>query len=401
MVGQSPGPGSKAKSIFRLIRKQKKVSKQDLLDQCEMPVSTLTRVLEELTAQGWIRETGLGESTGGRRPILYEVNPDYGYVLGMEISRLNAKLVLYDLQTNKLAECGWPMTAEATPQYVLQRAVQEIESMLAERQISLAAVLGLGIGAVGPLDRQRGMILHPRYFQAPGWENVDISRQLSEGLGIPVFLDNGANTAIRGEYWADPAREFKHLLYVHGGMGLRSAMMLDGKVVYGAVDMEGAVGQMIIQTDGRPHRESGGNYGSLESYTAIYALEQEAASRLKQGRDSLLRSLAGSPEKVSFAHLVQALHKQDALTIEIFTQAATYFGIGLANLLNILHPEKVILGGPLITAHDLFFQISTRVAVQKAYYYPEYQVIFSRGRLGEDAIASGAAVMAIDSLTEE
>ncbi|GIP31537.1 ROK family protein [Paenibacillus sp. J2TS4] len=401
MNGSSSGMGNKAKSIFRLIRKQQKVSKQHLLEQCEIPVSTLTRILEELTAQGWIRETGLGESTGGRRPILYEVNPEYGYLFGLEISRLYARLVLCDLQTNKLAERSWSMTREATPQYVMDRAANEVESLLREGNISLSAVLGLGIGAVGPVDRERGMILQPRHFLAPGWENVEICRLLHEKLGIPVVLDNGANTAIRGEYWADSAKEFKHLLYIHGGMGLRSAVMSAGKVVYGAVDMEGAVGQMIIQTDGRPHRESGGNYGSLESYTAIHALEKEASAKLKQGRDSLLLALAGSPEQVSFAHLVRALQQQDPMTVEIFAQAATYFGIGLANLLNILHPEKVILGGPLITAHDLFFQTSTRVAVQKAYYYPEYQVIFSRGMLGEDAIALGAAIMIIDSLTEE
>jgi predicted NBD/HSP70 family sugar kinase len=85
--------------------------------------------------------------------------------------------------------------------------------------------------------------------------------------------------------------------------------------------------------------------------------------------------------------------------VEIVTEAATYFGIGLANLLNILHPEKVILGGPLLAGSDLFFQTATGVAVRRSYHYPTYQVVFSKGSLGEEALAIGAAVMAMGCLT--
>lgn len=131
-------------------------------------------------------------------------------------------------------------------------------------------------------------------------------------------------------------------------------MMSNGKVVYGAVDMEGSIGQMIIQTDG-PRLGKRGNYGALETFASIHALEQQAQSRLKQGRESSLRRLESDPEAIGFTHLAQALQEQDPLTVEIFTQSATYFGIGLSNLLNILHPEKVILGGSLVSSHPSFF----------------------------------------------
>ncbi len=156
---------------------------------------------------------------------------------------------------------------------------------------------------------------------------------------------------------------------------------------------------MIIQTDG-PRLNASGNYGSLESFASVHALEQAAVSRLKQGRESALRSITGAPEKITFTDLTAALKQNDPLTVELFTQSAAYFGIGLANLLNILHPEKVILGGPLINAHPLFFRVSTKVAIQNTYYYPIYQVVFSQGRLGEEALVTGAAVMVINKLTE-
>jgi predicted NBD/HSP70 family sugar kinase len=164
--------------------------------------------------------------------------------------------------------------------------------------------------------------------------------------------------------------------------------------------MEGAVGQMIIQTDGLPYRESRGNYGCLETYASIYALEQAVQSRLKQGRSCILNEWGYKPDKVTFSALVRALKVNDPLIVELFNQAATYFGIGLANLLNTLHPEKVVLGGALVTSHDLFFNVATKVAIKNTYYYPTYQVVFSKGKLGEDALATGAAVIVLNQLTE-
>src|SRR5690625_86309 len=105
------------------------------------------------------------------------------------------------------------------------------------------------------------------------------------------------------------------------------------------------------------------------------------------------------PEQIRFSHLIKALEAEDVLVTEVVTQAATYFGIGLANLLNVLHPQKVILGGPVMLSHPLFFQVATQVALEKTYYYPDYQVVFSRGRLGDEALAIGAASLILNRLT--
>ncbi|SDD26424.1 Sugar kinase of the NBD/HSP70 family, may contain an N-terminal HTH domain [Paenibacillus sp. UNCCL117] len=390
--------GRKAKDIYEHIRKHGVVSKIDLLDRSGLTGSTLTRTLEELTAQGLIAEAGFGESTGGRRPILYTINSDYAYVFGLDISRMHSKLMLFDLQMNRLESKRWIMNERMTPQKLLGEIAAEAEDMLARRHLDRSRVLGLGIGAVGPLDRTTGALLDPLHFPAPGWNQVALTDYMEERLGFPCMLDNGANAALIAESWSVRERDYRHLLYVHVGVGIRSAMMTGGQLVYGAVDMEGSLGQMIIQTDG-PRLWGQGNFGALESYVSIHALEQQAQARLKQGRESLLLRLAPEPESVQFSHLQQALQENDPLTVELFTQAATYFGIGLANLLNILHPEKVILGGALISSHTGFFHTATRTAIQRAYYYPKYQVVFSLGSLGEDALATGAALMVINRMT--
>ncbi|WP_166242730.1 ROK family protein [Paenibacillus turpanensis] len=390
----------KMKDLYELIRRQDTVSKQELLERSGLKGGTLTRLLEEMAGQGLIVEVGFGESTGGRRPILYRTNPGYGYVFGLEISRIHTRLILFDMQLEKKDHKTWLMGENMTPGVFVEEVSAEMERMLQRHGLPVTLVLGMGIGAVGPLDREAGVIVDPLYFPAKGWRDVPICAMFEQRFRFPVQLDNGANTAILGEYWADRPHEYKHLLYVHGGVGLRSAMMTGGKVVYGAVDMEGAVGQMIIQADGVAPRQEEGNFGALESYASIYAIEQHVQAILKTGRPSLILELAGHPERAVFGHVVEAARLQDRLAVEVLTQAAVFFGIGLANLLNVLHPEKVILGGPLITSHDLVFQTATQVAIRKTYYFPQYQVVFSRGKLGDDALAAGAGVMMLNRLTE-
>lgn len=392
--------GRKAKEVYESIRRRGVISKMDLKDSSGLTVSTLTRLLDELSEQGLIVEVGLGESTGGRRPILYRTNPDFAYVLGLDISRTRSTLVLCDLHVNKLEAHAWPMDDSMTPERLVQEMACVVPDMLSRRGIRPERVLGLGIGAVGPLDRFRGQILDPQNFPSPGWKDVDICRMISEQLGFHTSLDNGANTAILGEYWADPEHQVEHVLYIHAGVGIRSAMIAGGQLVYGAVDMEGSAGQMIIQSDGTSPRHPSGNYGSWESYASTYAVERQVRSALKIGRTSSVVKYAGSVERIKYPHIERALKDGDPLVTELIRQAACYFGIGLANLLNILHPQKVILGGPLLSGNDLFYKQAIEVALAKTYYASTYQVSFEMSRLGDEAVAIGAAANVIKQLTE-
>lgn len=389
----------KAKELFQEIRRKHEIGKNDLLAVSGLTVSTLTRVLEELAFAGLISESGLGISTGGRRPILYQVRADYGYAFGLDISRVTSRLILLDLAGTKLDSKEWRMGENNTPEVLMQLVASQVEEWMDKHSIAFEQIIGMGVGAVGPLNRETGVIEEPEWFAAPGWSHVPAVQMLEDRLGFPVMLDNGANTALIAESWANRTKDFRHMLYVHGGTGLRLGMMTDNKLIHGAVDMEGSFGQMIIQADGLPFRTPQGNFGALDTYASVYAIEREVNSRLRTGRSSALLQIVQPGEPARFPDIMQALKLMDPMVTEIVTQAATYFGIGLANLLNILNPEKVILGGPLMTDSSLFFYTATQTAIRKTYHYPKYQVIFSKGTYGEEAIAIGAAQLMLSQLT--
>lgn len=383
---------SPRKTIYSYIAERGVASKVDILEQFPMASSTLTRLLEELVSDGAILASRLGTSSGGRRPILYETNPGFGYFFGLEISRFHSSLGFFDVRMNPMSFTRWRMDESMTPERLVEHVSNNMRAILQDHRIEPRQVVGVGIGAVGPLDRERGTLLQPLYFPAKGWASVQICKLVEEATGFRARLENGANAALMGEHWAMRQGGSQHMLYVHAGVGLRSAMMSYGRIIHGSVDMEGAVGQMIIQTDG-PRLQDAGNYGALEAFVSVQALERRAQSQAKMGGDAWKKLFPFPPERIRYEDLLQPLREEHPLIAELFGQSATYFGVGLANMINMLHPETIILGGTLINSHEKFYRTAIEIARTHIYYSSDYEPVFSKGELREDAVATGAALM--------
>ncbi|WP_123043879.1 ROK family protein [Cohnella candidum] len=393
-----PNIPSMKKLVYNRIAEYGPLSKAELLSAFQITSSTLTRMLEDMVSEKLIQAASLGTSSGGRRPILYRINPDYGYIFGLEISRFSSTLGLFDMALNPKSSIRWRMDETMTPEWLVDHAARHMKSILKDHGIDSSRVMGIGIGAVGPLDRDNGIILDPLHFPASGWRNVAICRLFEEETGWKTRLENGANAALLGEIWSMRDQGAQHALYIHAGVSLRSAIMSHGRIVHGSVDTEGSVGQMIIQTDG-PRLSASGNYGALEAFASIRALEKKAQSQAQAGRnlEPVLRGL--TPDRIDFSALLQALESEDPFTRELFDQSAVYFGVGLANLINTFHPEIVILGGPLISRNALYFDRAIEIAKKNIFYFPKYEPLFSKGSLKEDAVITGSALEVWQSLS--
>ncbi|MBP2000083.1 putative NBD/HSP70 family sugar kinase [Paenibacillus shirakamiensis] len=383
-------PSSK-KIVYSHIADKITITKAELLANTGLTSTTLTRLLDEMMEEGLIQIAELGPSRGGRRPILYKINADYRYIFGIEISRIHSSIGLFDMQLNAKSFIQWRMDEAMTPTRFLKYALQQMRLFLRDHHISHEQVMGVGIGAVGPLDRDSGMILDPVYFSASGWSNVPICALLSDETGWVTAIENGANAALLGEQWVLRNELIQHALYLHAGVSLRSAMMSHGRIIHGTVDMEGAIGQMIIQTDGSRLNHTG-NYGSLEAYASIESLEKQARTQAKMGRFPFAHQLEVAPERINFEFLRQAQKSGDPFAQELFKQSATYLGVGVANIINMFHPDQIILGGALINSSPLYYDTVIEVALKNTYYHPKYQPHFSKGQLKEAAVATGAAL---------
>jgi predicted NBD/HSP70 family sugar kinase len=382
------------KRIYRLIQKYGPISKSTLIERTGLKQSTCARLIEELLQAGLIIESGFGESSGGRKPLMYQIQPDHFYVIGVDISRTHTKVLLMDLNLTVKEEAKLLMDQQSTPDVTIRFIENQIENMLERQQIDISRILGIGIGAVGPLDREHGMIINPLHFPAFGWENVPVCRMLAETFHTTVLLDNGANTAVLGEYRNGLWREVDSLVYNLTGIGFRCGVLTRGQVVRGPVDMEGAFGHVVVDVHGR--KCTCGAYGCLETYATILAIREEVIRYLKRGKPSLLNDRVLDAEQVDFQDICWAVKENDPLCCDVIVDAAYHYGIGLSNMIYLIHPEMIILGGALVTEMDLFYRVATETALKRVKLYPGYEVKFGRGSLGENAVAVGAGCMVLD-----
>ncbi|KGT72796.1 hypothetical protein MA20_48210, partial [Bradyrhizobium japonicum] len=270
-----------------------------------------------------------------------------------------------------------------------------IRQWLEAYSVTLDQLLGIGIGSVGPLDRQLGMILEPAAFPAPGWKHVPIVQLLKEKLGVPVTLENGANTAVLAEYIA-AGRRPDNMLYCINAAGLRCGVMNNGRLMLNQTGDINSFGHMIIDAGGRLC--DCGNRGCLNRYISIPAIIDEASRRLNAGASSLLlRDWHGDPVKISLDSIIQAYLAVDSLAREILLESAAYFGIGIANMVNLVHPQHVILGGRLVYDAPGYYEKAVEMAQKYIYHNLKAKVSIGQGLLQANAAVIGAAMMVFHS----
>ena len=231
------------------------------------------------------------------------------------------------------------------------------------RELPGTTVLGIGVGAPGPLDRRQGVVLLTPNL---GWVNMPLRARLAEGLHLTAALDNDANCAILGECWVGAARGSKYVMGMTIGTGIGGGIVVDGTLYHGASDCAGEIGHMTIDLDGR--RCGCGNYGCLEAYASGPAIALRAIEKVQAGAESMLASLVdGDLARVTAQTVYEAAQQGDTLAHEVVRETAHYLGAGLANLLNIFNPDRVVIVGGVTQAVDRLFEPLRREVTRRAF----------------------------------
>ncbi len=225
-----------------------------------------------------------------------------------------------------------------------------------------AAILGLGVGAPGPLDTARGVVLLTPNL---GWVDMPLRDRLAEALGLDAVLDNDANCAVLGECWVGAARGARHAIGMTIGTGIGGGLVLDGRLHHGASDCAGEIGHMTIDMDGR--RCGCGNYGCLEAYASGPAIAMRAIEEIRIGTASRLPEIAGGVEAITAQTVFEGAKAGDEVALEVVRDTAHYLGAGIANLLNIFNPDLVVIAGGVTQAGDLLFEPLRREVVRRAF----------------------------------
>jgi glucokinase len=252
-----------------------------------------------------------------------------------------------------------PTRPEEGPDAVLHRLGALGREVIAEVTDDGGEVIGVGVGAPGPLDTTTGVV-----FLTPnlGWVDLPLRQRLADALDRPTTLDNDANCAVLGEWWQGAARGARHAIGLTIGTGVGGGVIVDGRLYHGASDCAGEFGHTTLDPEGRKCKC--GNYGCLEAYASGPAIALRTMEALQSGAESRVLEFAGGTlDGLTAQAVYQAAHAEDPLALEVVRDTARYLGAGVANLINIFNPEVVVIcGGVTLAGERLFGPLRQEVA---------------------------------------
>lgn len=251
------------------------------------------------------------------------------------------------------------------PDYALDRLEGETRNVLARNNLSVSHVGSIGISCGGPLDSARGLILSPPNL--PGWNAIPITSRFHSVFGVPVYLQNDANACALAEWKWGAGRGTKHMIFLTFGTGMGAGLILNGQLYSGACDLAGEVGHMRLAEEGPCGY---GKHGSFEGFCSGGGLANLARRSVReawaQGRQTTLCADEQGLARVTALHIATAARQGDPVALEVMNVCARYLGRGLAILVDVLNPERIVVGSIFQRQQDLLWPMTERVLNEEA-----------------------------------
>jgi glucokinase len=312
--------------------------------------------------------------------------------IGIDLGGTKISTALVDAAGKIIARDYRETQAAKGQKVVIKRMVDAAHQVIGEAGIALGQVTAVGVGSPGPIDSRTGVVTAPPNL--PGWKNVPLKQLIEEALGIATFLENDANAAALGEHRFGAGRGVQNMIYVTASTGIGGGLILDGQLYSGATGAAGEIGHMTVLPWG-PYCGCG-NRGCLEALASGTAIAREGRELVRRGVPTLIAELAeGDPERATAKLIAEAADKGDIAAQDILSEAMTYLGVGMANLVNLFNPELIVIGGGLTNMGEGLFGPVRRAIEQRAFPAAVRAVKVVPAELGDDVGVLGAVATAM------
>jgi len=387
----------KSFQILELLRQKGPLTRTELSQGTSFNIVTISNYINEFIKQSLVLERGFDVSTGGRKPVLVELNAKTGFAVGVDVGPLDvadAKVVfvMTDLRGHIVHRLVKTRSMESMD-HLLQSLEGEIRSFLKTSPIDPKKIQGIGIGLSGIVDERAGTV---RDTSRHGIRtNYVLARdQLEAELRLPVLMGNDSTLAGLGELRLGLDRQIKNLIYLYSDVG--ASLIFNGQIYWGS---GGSAGEIGIYA---PAEEDYLNWIKSPSFVLSnvwdLGLVSQAKKLMQEGHATSLQTLAPAADSVSLEAILQAAQSGDQLAKDLIEHAAMQMGIRIAYLVNLLNPDVVVIGGGIERAGSLLLEPVWRSVKKYAYEEPGSLVDILPAQLGENAVALGAACWVIQEV---
>ncbi len=321
-----------------------------------------------------------------------EANTKGDHVVGLDLGGTKILAGVFNNSLDCLATSKLSTKSQRGADKVIERIARCIQDAVDEADLSMKHIAGVGIGAPGSVDFESGTVIFAPNLE--GWKDVPLKKDLEKHLGVPVFVENDCNICALGVYVAELKSKPKSMVGIFVGTGIGAGIILDGKLYGGSGHTAGEVGHMVLEVSGP--KCGCGNKGCFEALASRTAIFQQIKAGIKDGQKTLLTEILGEDlEDLRSGDLRKAIRRGDKYVDKVIDGAAEYIGIAVANVINLLNPEVVVLGGGVIEAlEDEMMSVIIETAKDYAMAGSMKGVEIVASKLGDSAGITGGAVLA-------
>ncbi len=375
--------------VFQVLSDHPRISRPQIAEITGLSRATVSVVIDELVESRLVVETGSGDSSGGRPPMILEFRPSAAYAIGAALYDYTWHIVATDLASNVVdSETATP--TDNTAAESLSALSAGLERL--RHRIDPARLLPvIGLGPPGLVDMTHGII---KSAVDLGWREVDIATTIAQETGLPVLTANRSKAGALAVLRRIAKPQTTNLIYISIGTGVAAGIILNGTLFVGANSSAGELGHMTIIPDG-PLCECG-NRGCLQQLVSERAIENAARQAMRRQPTGILQQKFGTyPEHLTAIDVLQAAEKEDPTALTVIKRIADYLAIATGNLINLFNPEIIVLGGPIAEAGPLLTQLVTTYTRRHAMAHPLSAVRITKNTLGPATGAIGAAVLVL------
>jgi predicted NBD/HSP70 family sugar kinase len=363
----------------------------ELSNKVEKSFPITAKLIEELMLENLIIETGYAASTGGRRAMTYSLQKNVTYLVSVAMDQFVTKIVIMDMKNNFVG----PVEKIVLPLPDNPEAINILRDKIAEvidsSGISKEMFVGVGIGMPGFVDVKKG--INYSFLQLPN--NKSITKYISDKIGLPVFIDNDSSLIALAELRFGEARGENNAMVINIGWGVGLGLILDGKLYRGQDGFAGEFSHIPLFLNGKLCWC--GKTGCLETETSLLLLIEKAKEGINSGRLSKLKSLPAEDIEVSSNNIIKAAKEGDQFAIELFSKAGYNIGKGVAILIHILNPKKIILSGRGSSAGQIWKAPIQQSLNEHCIHRLHESTGIEISTLGESAELIGAAALVMEN----
>jgi glucokinase-like ROK family protein len=337
--------------VLKLIREKEIISIGEITRQTDLTAPSVFRLVKHLMEnEGLVKLSGVGPSKGGRPPVIYEFNGTEKFIIGIDVGATYIRAVLANLNAEILYEVQLLTEKEKGYNSVISKLTDLIKRLLNRQDINSGNIIGIGVGVAGLIDKYKKRINFSPDFN---WENVDFHGDLAKEFDIPVYLDNSTRLMALGELGYGIGKNCDNFIVINVGYGIAAAIVVNGETISGCFGHSGEFGHMTINPDSDVSCDCG-QKGCIEALASGRRIADMGRERVMQSK-TLIDLCNGDVYKIDAKMVAEAARMEDKVAREILYTAISNLSIGIRNLVNLLDPEMILIGGGVSLSGDIFF----------------------------------------------